>query len=299
MRPAPQVQSGGVQLSRIAAGAWRMAEWQRTPQAHLHWIEGCLELGITTFDHADIYGHYTVEALFGQALALQPSLRSRMQLVSKCGIKLVSPQRPAHALKSYDTSATHVTASVEASLRALQTDYLDVLLIHRPDLLLRADELARCFEDLRAAGKVRHFGVSNFNVHQFKLLNVHTDLVTHQLELSPLHMQAFDDGTLEQAQMLGVRPMIWSPLAGGRLFTSDEPAAQRVRQVLDALAHEWGVAPATVACAWLLRHPSGPIPVWGSQRLSAMQDAVAACTLDMPSEDWYRIWSAAQGRAVA
>ena len=298
-RPAPQVQTGGAQMSRIVAGAWRMAEWQRSPQDHLRWIEGCLSLGITTFDHADIYGDYGAEALFGQALALSPGLRQRMQIVTKCGIRLVSAQRPAHQIKSYDTSAEHVMASVDASLRALQTDSLDVLLIHRPDCLLRADEFARCAEDLRQAGKVRHVGVSNFNVHQFNLLHHHTRLVTNQIEWSPLHMQPLEDGALDQAQMLGLRPMIWSPLAGGALFTSGEAAARRVRDVLDDLAREWGCDPATVACAWLLRHPSGPIPVWGSRRLGAMLQAVAACQLSLPAEDWYRIWRAAKGHDVA
>ena len=298
-RQAPQVQTGGAQMSRIVAGAWRMAEWQRSPQDHLRWIEGCLSLGITTFDHADIYGDYGAETLFGQALALSPGLRQRMQIVSKCGIRLVSAHRPAHQIKSYDTSAEHVMASVDASLRALQTDCLDVLLIHRPDCLLRADEFARCAEDLRQAGKVRHVGVSNFNVHQFNLLHHHTRLVTNQIEWSPLHMQPLEDGTLDQAQMLGLRPMIWSPLAGGGLFTSEDAAARRVREVLDALAREWGCDPATVACAWLLRHPSGPIPIWGSRRLGVMQQAVAACQLSLSAEDWYRIWRAAKGHDVA
>lgn len=294
----PQVDTGGAVLSRIVAGAWRMVEWARSPQDHLRWIEGCVSLGITTFDHADVYGDYGGEQVFGQALALSPGLRQQVQLVSKCGIRLVSPQRPAHQVKHYDTSTAHVIASVESSLRALRTDYLDVLLIHRPDVLLDADEFARCADDLRTAGKVRHVGVSNFSVSQFNLLNARTRLVTNQIQWSPLHLQPLEDGTLDQAQMLGIRPMIWSPLAGGRLFDTTDAVARRVHTELAALAQAWDTDVSTVACAWLLRHPSGVVPVLGSRRLGAMQQAAAACHLQLSAQDWYRVWRAAKGHDV-
>lgn len=291
--------SAPAQLSRIAAGAWRMAEWGLTPAQRLNWITACLDLGVTTMDHADIYGGYTVEALFGEALALAPGLRQRMQIVSKCGIRLMHPNRPAHRIKSYDTSPEHVTASVHASLRALRTDHLDVLLIHRPDALMDAAELARCFEDLRAAGKVLHFGVSNFTPSGFDLLHRHIPLVTHQIEWSPLHLAPLTDGTLDQAQALGVRPMIWSPFAGGRLFTGDGDAALRVQAVLRALATDWQTTPEAVACAWLLRHPARVVPVLGSRRPEAYRQAVSALSLAMDRESWYRIWQAGAGHEVA
>jgi predicted oxidoreductase len=295
----PQVQSGDAVFSRVVAGAWRMVEWARSAQDHVRWIEGCVSLGMTTFDHADVYGSYRAEEVFGQAMALSPGLRQQLQLVTKCGIRLVSPQRPAHRIKHYDTSAAHVVASVESSLRALRTDYLDVLLIHRPDALLDADEFARCADDLRQAGKVRHVGVSNFSVSQFNLLHARTRLVTNQIQWSPLHLQPLEDGTLDQAQMLGIRPMIWSPLAGGRLFDTTDPVARRVHDELAALARDWDTDVTTVACAWLLRHPSGVVPVLGSRRLAAMQQAAAACHLQFPAEDWYRVWRAAKGHDVA
>ena len=168
--PLTELAPGGPRLSPIVAGAWRMADWHWDAQQRLRWIEECVELGVTSFDHADIYGGYAVEGLFGQALALAPALRERLQLVGKCGIKLVSPARPEHRIKHYDSSAAHIATSVDASLRALRTDRLDLLLIHRPDPLMDADEVARAFESLRAAGKVRHFGVSNFTPGQFELL---------------------------------------------------------------------------------------------------------------------------------
>lgn len=287
------------QFSSIAAGAWRMADWDMTPQARLTWIEGCLDLGITTFDHADIYGAYTAEALFGEALALKPALRERMQIVSKCGIKLVTPNRPEHRIKSYDTSPEHVIASVDASLKALKIDDLDVLLIHRPDALMDATELAHCFEHLRAVGKVRHFGVSNFTPSQFELLHKRIPLVTNQIECSPLHLEPFADGTLDQAQSLGLTPMIWSPLAGGQLFSSTDEAAVRVRALLERLALDMQSNMTAVACAWLMRHPSAPVPVLGSQRLAAYAQAMDALRLKIDRETWYEIWSAGAGKCVA
>jgi predicted oxidoreductase len=288
----------GPLLSPIVAGAWRMAEWGMSVAQRRDWIERCLDLGITSFDHADIYGNYSVEALFGEALAGQPSLRARMQLVTKCGIKLLSDRRPAHAIKSYDTSRSHVLASVDASLRALRTDHLDLLLIHRPDALMDPDELAETLLGLRAAGKVLHFGVSNHSPSQLALLNRRLPLTTNQIELSPLHLNALSDGTLDQCLDLGLRPMIWSPLAGGRLFRADDERARRVRHTLEGLAREYQASLSTIAFAWILRHPARPVPITGSQRLEALQEAVAAQSLRLSAEDWYQVWEASAGRPV-
>jgi len=286
-------------LSPIVAGTWRMASWGWNVPARLRWIEQCLALGVSSFDHADIYGGYSVEALFGEALAAAPGLRERIQIVSKCGIKLVSPARPGHAIKSYDSSRAHVTASVDASLRALRTDRIDVLLIHRPDALMDPDELADTFRALHAAGKVLHFGLSNHTPSQFALLHRRHPLLTHQVELSPLQLQALGDGTLDQCVDLGLRPMVWSPLAGGRLFSGDDAQVLRVRAVLDALAQAHGVGAATVAYAWILRHPARPLPITGSSRIQAVANAVAALSLRLAAEDWYGVWSASTGHEVA
>lgn len=286
-------------LSPVIAGCWRMAEWGWTPAERLRWIEQCLDRGVTTFDHADIYGGYTVEALFGEALALAPHLRERMQIVSKCGIKLVHPNRPAHRIKSYDTSAAHLVASVDNSLRALKTDRLDLLLIHRPDPLLNPAELGGAVAKLKAAGKIRDFGVSNFTMSQFAMLNQWVPLATNQIELHPLHRAPLHDGTLDQLMALDLRPMIWSPLAGGRLLTGDAPDALRVRAVLQDIAAQHGVSAATIAHAWLLRHPSQPHPIVGSRRIEALDEALAACELTLDAEHWHAIWSAGEGAEVA
>lgn len=276
-----------------------MVEWNQSVEHRVRWIEDALALGVTSFDHADIYGGYQAEGLFGEALAISPGLRDRLQIVSKCGIRLVSPQRPTHRVKSYDTTAEHVIASVEASLRALRTDRLDLLLIHRPDVLMDPHELARVFESLRAAGKVLHFGVSNHSPSQLALLHQFHPLVAHQIELSPLQPGALHDGTLDQCISLGLRPMAWSPLGGGRLFNSDDPQSRRVREVLADLGKRHGVSEATMAYAWILRHPSAPLPITGSGRIDGLRDAVAALDLRLPAEDWYAVWQASAGRDIA
>jgi predicted oxidoreductase len=293
------VSPDGPLLSAIVAGAWRMAEWGLSPVQRLSWVHAALDVGISSFDHADIYGGYTCEALFGEALALHPGLRQRIQLVGKCGICLVSDQRPAHRLQHYDTSAAHVRASVERSLENLGTDHLDVLLVHRPDALMDPLALAEVFHALRKEGKVRHFGVSNHAPSQFALLHQHIPLVTNQIQLSPLHLDALTDGTLDQAMALGTRPMAWSPLAGGRLFTGHDAAALRVREVLGRMALERGVASATLAYAWLLRHPSRPLPITGSGRVQALHEAAQAMSVQLSRQDWWEIWQAGAGHAVA
>lgn len=285
-------------MSRVVAGAWRMGDWQWTPQERLRWIEQCIEMGVTTFDHADIYGGYTVEQLFGEALALAPGLRDRMQLVSKCGICLTTENRPAHRVKHYDTTSEHIIRSAENSLRMLGTDHLDLLLIHRPDALMDADEVAAAFTHLQLMGKVQHFGVSNFTPAQFELLQSRFPLVTNQIELHPLHLAPLHDGTLDQCQQRRVQPMIWSPLAGGRLFTGEDAAAQRVRAALTAVGARYNVSAATMAFAWLLRHPSRPIPVAGSRRVDAMREAVAALDVPLDLQDWTAIWEAGSGHEV-
>ena len=190
------------EFSPVIAGVWRMASWEWSVAERVRWIEQCLEAGVTTFDHADIYGGYSVEALFGEALAAAPELKARVKLVTKCGIHLLNPSRPDTWIKHYDSSGRHIVASVERSLKNLGVDQLDLLLLHRPDSLMDVDEVAQAFDALRAAGKVAAFGVSNFTPSQFALLYSQTPLVTNQIEWHPLHLAPLFDGTLDQAQQL-------------------------------------------------------------------------------------------------
>lgn len=297
--PLTTLAADGPRLSPVVAGAWRMADWQWDAQQRLRWIEQCAELGVTSFDHADIYGGYQVETLFGEALALAPALRDRLQLVGKCGIKLVDAARPAHRLKHYDTSAAHIVASAEASLRALRTDRLDLLLIHRPDPLMDADEVAGAFESLRDAGKVLHFGASNFTSAQFGLLSSRVALVTNQIELHPLRREPLTDGTLDQLQRMRIRPMIWSPLAGGALLAGHGEAERRVQAALALVGARHGTSAATIAFAWLMRLPSRPVPVAGSRRIESLREAVDALRVTLDAQDWTEVWQAAAGREVA
>jgi len=287
-----------MRLSPIVAGLWRLPEWQVDTAGLVRWIEQALAVGITSFDHADIYGGYTVESMFGDALAAAPGLRDGMQIVTKCGIRCVSQARPEHGVNHYDTSRAHVLASVENSLRALRTDRIDLLLIHRPDLLMDPDELAEALRLLLAAGKVLNFGVSNHTPGQVAMLRKRIPVATNQIEFSPLQMRALADGTLEQCVDLRLRPMIWSPLAGGRLFSGKEPQAERVRGVLQDLAWRYGTTMASVAYAWILRHPSKPHPITGSGRIAALQEAVSALDIRLSAEDWYRVWIASIGHGV-
>jgi predicted oxidoreductase len=289
-------------LSPIVAGVMNWGEWgaRLSAEAMHELVEGCLSLGVTTFDHADIYGHYTTEAAFGEALRGKSALRQQLQLVTKCGIKLVTPHRPTHGLKSYDTSAAHLTGSVEQSLRNLRTDYLDVLLIHRPSPLMDFAEIAATFEALQAAGKVRQFGVSNFNTGQFEALNALFPLVTNQVEASLLHVAPFFEGTFEQCLRHGIAPMLWSPLGGGRLFAeATDEHSQKIRATVAQLAEKYSISIDTLLFAWLLKHPSKPHPVTGTTRLERIAQAVAALEVELETEDWFALLEVSRGREVA
>jgi predicted oxidoreductase len=278
-----------------------VVSWHLSDVELLDLIHACVDLGITTFDLADIYGDYASEGIFGRALALEPGLRERIQLVTKCGIKLVSDYRPEHRLKHYDTSQEHILASAEHSLRKFHTDRLDLLLIHRPDPLMDADEIAGAFSQLRASGKVLHFGVSNFSPAQFDLLASRLDfpLVTNQVEISVLETDLLHDGTVDQCQRLRIAPMAWSPLTGGRLFGDGDPQAVRVRQALVEVGEQLGGATLDqVALAWLLRHPARIVPILGSGKLERLRRAAGALEYELSRQQWFTIWTASKGHEV-
>ncbi len=296
-----QMTESGPEFSRLVAGVWRVREWGMDTRGLLDFIHGCLDVGITTFDNADIYGGYTAEGIFGAALAAEPGLRNRLELVTKCGIQLLSPNRPGNRVHHYDTSRDHIIASAENALREMRTDYLDLLLIHRPDPLMDADEVAGAFGVLRAAGKVRAFGVSNFMPWQFHLLQSRLDfpLVTNQIELSALYLDPLHDGTLDQLQRLRVPPMAWSPLAGGRLFDPHDERAARVRAALARAGDELGGAAVDqVALAWLLRHPARVLPVLGTGKIERVRAAADAERLALDRQQWFAVWEASAGREV-
>jgi predicted oxidoreductase len=288
----------GLALSRIIAGMWRLADWKLELPARLDLIQGCIERGVSSFDLADIYGDYQVEALFGEALRQQPAMRNQLQLISKCGIKLCSPNRPQHRLKHYDTSAPHISASVDRSLQNLHTDHLDLLLIHRPDPLMDFDEVARAFEQCQQAGKVLHFGVSNFSQAQFDALNSRIALVGNQVEFSPLQLAPLDNGVFDGLQQHRALPMIWSALAGGRLFSA-EMENSTLMTTIQRVADELGLSPVATIYAWIMRLPSQPLLLTGSRRLEVISDAVSATAIRMDIQQWFAILQAARGHEVA
>ncbi len=284
--------------SRLILGIWRIGDWGLSPAEVARLVEGCLDLGIDTFDLADIYHGYQCEAMFGSALRTSPGLRSRMKLISKCGIALVAPDRPMHRVKHYDTSRKHIVASAENSLAQLGVEQLDLLLIHRPDPLMEADEVARAFADLKGAGKVAAFGVSNFQPHQVNLLQSRLDqpLVANQMEVSLLHTDALFDGSLDQAQQLRIMPQAWSPLGGGRL--AREPGDSTLGRVLARLGQELDATPEQVAIAWLLLHPAQIHPLLGTGRLARVRAMVKAQDLVLDRQAWFELLEAALGREV-
>ncbi|MRT39821.1 oxidoreductase [Enterobacteriaceae bacterium RIT702] len=290
---APQ----GPSFSPLIAGYWRLMEWGMTPQQVVQFIEHHLALGITTVDHADIYGDYQCEAAFGAALRLAPGLREKLQIVTKCGI--ATRAKPEHRIGHYITEASHILHSAENSLRHFNTDYLDLLLIHRPDPLMDADEIAEAFTALHQSGKVRHFGVSNFTASQFTLLQSRLpfSLVTNQLEISPLEQTSLLDGSLDQCQQNRIRPMAWSCLGGGRVF--NDPHYQPLRDELEQVKQEIGASNIEqVVYAWVMKLPSGPLPIIGSGKIERVKEAVGACQLTLDRQQWFRIRKAAIGYDV-
>ena len=300
--PLP-LSSMGPQVSRVVAGVMKWGEWGHDFSAEqvLERIEHCLELGIHTFDHADIYGHYSTEALFGDALRHRPDLRERMVLVSKCGIHLVHERRPQLRLKSYDTSHAHLIAAAERSLKNLRTEYLDVLLIHRPSPLMHPDEISEAFHKLQRDGKVRLFGVSNFTPSQFQMLGSRFPLVTNQVEASLLHLDPFVDGTFDQALQHQFAPMAWSPLGGGAIFgTPRDERTRRIREKATEIGARHGDYQIDqVLLAWLMRHPARIIPVLGTGSKDRLTAAATATQLVLSREEWFELYEASRGREVA
>lgn len=290
-----------LQLSKVIAGTMKWGAWgsKFSTDQYLKIIEECISLGVTTFDHADIYGHYTTEADFGKALRLKPELRDQMQLISKCGICMVTPNRPQHKIKHYDTSREHILRSVENSLINLHTEYLDILLIHRPDPLMDPDEIAEAFAQLQQQGKVNHFGVSNFTPSQTELILSRFPLITNQIELSVLHLEPFLDGTLDQCINKNIIPMAWSPLGGGNLFAKlEDERNQRIVAVASMLADKYDAGPDQILLSWLLQHPSEVIPVLGTSRIERVQAALEATNISMTREEWFMLWRASIGREI-
>lgn len=311
-----------LEVSRIACGCMHVGgPWDATPLAEADvaraadLVRAACDGGITIFDHADIYARGKSEAAFGRVLAETPSLRDRIVLQSKCGIRLEGDPGP-EAPGRYDFSRGHIESSVEESLRRLRTDHLDLLLLHRPDPLVDVGEVAAAFARLLASGKVRYFGVSNHTVGQLALLQSQIDLplVVNQVQLSLWHLPLIDEGVeanragttvtsavglLDYCRQHEVLVQAYSPLGKGRHLGAPAPDAagtgDGLPQVLQAVARDRGVSREAIAIAWLLRHPAGIQPVTGTTRPERLRACGEAGQIALTREEWYRLYVAARG----
>lgn len=289
--------SSGIAVSPLAWGMWRLAEDGRSVADAAKLVHAALDAGITFLDTADIYGFDgqagfgDAEVLLGEVFAAEPALRDRVVLATKGGIL---PPLP------YDQSRDYLRSAIEDSLRRLQTDVIDLWQIHRPDILAHPHETARVLDDAVAAGKVRALGVSNFTTHQIAALNhfLGEKLATTQPEISPLQINCFENGELDQAMQLGLTPMAWSPLGGGRLADPATPRDLAVAAALDAVAAAQGVSRTVAAYSWLMAHPAGIIPIIGSQNPARIAEGAQALTVTWSREEWYAVLVAARGEKL-
>ena len=289
--------SDRLELSRIIYGMWRLTDDSDTSAKHVQVkIEACLEQGITSFDQADIYGGYSSEAVLGEALKLSPSLREQMEIITKCNIVAPVGVHADKRLKYYDTSEKYITQSVDRSLREMAIEQIDLLLIHRPDPLLDADETGAALDCLVDSGKVKAVGVSNFRPWDIDLLQsrMKNKIVTNQIEISLAENSALSNGDLAYLQQHRIVPMAWSPLAGGSLFGGSALGLKLVE-----MAERFSVDPAPLAIAWLLKHPANILPIMGSNNIQRIEGFSQALEVELDRQSWFELFEAANGSEVA
>lgn len=283
-------------LSPIIAGTMNWGIWDKklSTKEMAHLINICVENKISTFDHADIYGNYTTEADFGKAFTESKMDRNKIQLISKCGIQNTGARN--NSIKHYDYSKEYIVWSVENSLKNLQTDYLDVLLLHRPSPLMVADEIAEAVEKLKKEGKIIDFGLSNFTNSQTDLIRQKTEVTCNQIQFSATHHQAMLDGSLDYMQIHNIQPMSWNPL--GTVFREDIEQTRRLKKLLVQLVEKYGVGSDTILLSWVLKHPAKVIPVAGTVNIARIQQLDKAVKLNLDKLDWFAIWTESMGNKV-
>ena len=291
------------EFSALAFGTWRLLDdpLSATPGALLELLKVCLDCGITTIDTAEIYGGYRVEELVGAALALDPGVKARMEIITKAGIYVPNAFHPDRKFAHYNASAARLVKSAEKSLRWLGVEVLDCFLVHRPDWIASIDETAAGLNQLVQEGKIRSAGVSNYTASQFAALSSRMDqpLVTNQVEFNPFHMEPIMDGVFDQCQEKRVRPMAWSPMAGGRIFDTEDAAAGRLRVACAEMSARYGGASIDqLVLAWIMAHPSHPVPVLGTAKAARVRAAAGAPQWVLSQEDWYGLWEAARGHRI-
>lgn len=258
-------------------------------------IHFCLEQGMTTFDHADIYGGYTTETDFGNALSESKIPRETIQLISKCGIQYACENR-TNKIKHYNYSKDYIIWSAETSLKNLKTEYLDLLLLHRPSPLMHPDEISEAISHLKKQGKIKDFGVSNFTTSQVEMISKVQEVIVNQIEFSLTHLQPMYDGSLDQMITKNITPMAWSPM--GSVYKEDNEQVQRIKVQLNELAETYNATPDQLVLAWILKHPSRIHPVIGTTTKERIKDASKAVQIDMDIEDWFIMLATNQGHKV-
>lgn len=283
--------------SKIIAGTMTWGNWgkQFSKKEMVAFMYHCIEQQITTFDHADIYGGYTNESQFGDAFAESGIDREHIQLISKCGIQYITENRNNKA-KHYNYSKDYIIWSTENSLKHLKTDYLDVLLLHRPSPLMHPNEIAEAITILKKEGKIKSFGVSNFTPSQMELLGLRIDIDVNQIEFSLTQHTAMHDGTLDYMLTNGIKPMCWSPL--GTVFKDETDQTQRIHKQLEALTDKYNASKDQLLLAWILKHPAQITPVVGTTNKDRIVATSKAATIDLELEDWFLILTACQGHKV-
>lgn len=283
--------------SRIIAGTMTWGSWGKkfSKKEMIAMIHFCLEQGITTFDHADIYGGYTTEEAFGMALAETNIPRENFQLISKCGIQYLCEKRQ-NKIKHYNYNKDYIVWSVENSLKHLNTEYLDLLLLHRPSPLMDPEKIAEAIVHLKQQGKIKHFGVSNFTPSQVDLISRTVDVSANQIEFSLTHNQPMYDGTLDQMMLKRIIPMAWSPT--GTIYKEQTEQVQRIKKQLRELTEIYNATEDQLLLAWILKHPSKIHPVIGTTTKDRIQDAVKSVEINLDLEDWFLILAASQGHKV-
>lgn len=290
----------GLKFSKVVAGTMRASSEGLSGKKMTDFVDRCLNAGVTTFDHADIYGYFESSRLFGEAvLKDNPSLRDQIQIVTKFNIEL--PREDNGYAHYYDSSVEHLNASLNKSLEVLHTDYVDVLLIHRLDPLLNPKEIAEALDRLIKQGKVRHIGISNASYTYFEMVSTYTKtpLITNQVEVSPLYTDTFFNGVMDSALIHDIPVMAWSPLAGGRLFHPKTGQEFRVREILQQMAQKYGADSIDkIAYAFINKLPATVCPIVGSTKFERVQSAIDAQSIELTRKDWFKILEVSRGREV-
>ncbi|MDC6388028.1 aldo/keto reductase [Maribacter sp. PR1] len=286
------------EYSRIIAGTMTWGKWGKklSTEEIIGLMNQCLNLGITTFDHADIYGDYTNEEAFGTAFSKSDIQRENIQLISKCGIQFKVETRN-NKVKHYNYKKDYIIWSVEQSLKKLKTEYLDFLLLHRPSPLMDPDEISDAVSKLKQDGKIKQFGVSNFTPSQIKLLETSIQVEGNQVECSLTNNVVMDDGTLDDCIINERMAMSWSPL--GSYFNQSSEQSERIKKVMNQLIKTYGASEDQLLLAWILKHPARLFPVVGTTTPERLKLAMKAVDINIEQEDWFLLLEASKGKEVA